>query len=338
MSVSPYGLLRLISAGVIGATTLAVALGRGTPPSGRYLAPPRHAALAGGACTLDSTKPQLLDLETGRPAGWAFPGHERLQLASSSPWEDGRGRRHFIGRGEGPGGDSACDLVRYEYPSGRLLDRLPLASAPASPPCWTPGLGAEVIFSGCDGQLYLADFEPGPAAYAPSIRRLRWPAGRPDAGRLFLAHPCRADACGTGRLLATLGLKPLAGRVADPEVRLCWLGLDPAGPGIAGAGPLIVPTAPWIRESCPAVAARTDGSAVVAFLVASGRSGLADLYAAPLRVDSDTRAPRVDLAEVRRLARDCRCWPPAFTPDGRAVYILTGDPGRLRIVRVPVAI
>ncbi len=332
---SSYALIRLVALGALGLVLLAAALGRDESPSPRQPAADHLAALAGGVCRGDRTKPQLLDLASGVPTFWPFPAEARFELASPSPWKDGQGRRQFVGRRQSLHGEAATELARYEYPSGRPLGHLTPPSLPASPPCWTPGVGAVVVFAGCDGALYRADFEPRGFADAPTLAKLRWGIGQAGADYAFVSHPCQSESLGKEWMVATLGLQAEPHGPTPQEERLWWLRTDPSGTVIGSAGPLIAPPrGDGDREVYPAVGHRPDGSLLLAFLTPQPSGDTADLFAAPLRYDPATSGFLAHRDEVRRLARGCRLWTPVLSLDGEAVHVLAGDRSGLRLVRV----
>src|SRR5262249_28483870 len=141
---------------------------------------------------------RFLDPETGQYSRMAIPDGDSLLFAQASPWRDGRGRSQVVGRWMGrdrdDGGARGFGLARYSYPSGEVLDPLPVDVAPASPPAWFPDLSARLIYAGTDGRLYRIAFEDEagrPTGRGEALRPvpLSWQCATPGVGRVHVEDP-----------------------------------------------------------------------------------------------------------------------------------------------------
>jgi hypothetical protein len=334
-----------LRAGVLvlgGIVVVAVLVGRAPPGPAVPLAPqqpapPRHVWLNTAVVGGDPKRPRLLDLETGAVTTLAFPGAEGLDLLGCSPWRDGAGRFHLVGRSydpaslRGSGLDQPSELARFTFPPGPVVDRIGLPIAPVEPPCWSPDRSDRVVFVAGDRRLYVYDFpegrgtrDRGPDPAPP--RPLLWAIDPPGVGTVMVRDLCwpGAPALG-GRLLVALLWQPA--RVQTRlSTHLWWLELSRDGGSIVGAERAIVAEGgdarrAQIEESKPGVGVGRDGAPLLAFLAREVGQVDWELWVMPIAPAAAGRGPRVQVAEGRRLAEGCAAAvTPAFSANGRWVY------------------
>src|SRR5262249_3460221 len=140
----------------------------------------------------------LLDLETGAVTTLAVLGAEGLDHLGCSPWRDGAGRFHLIGRWRdlaglrGSGLDQRVGLAHCTFPPGPVVDRVGLPIVPVEPPCWSPDRSNRVVFLAGDG-LYVYDFPERRGARGPDPappRPLRWAIDPPGVGAIMVSGLC----------------------------------------------------------------------------------------------------------------------------------------------------
>jgi hypothetical protein len=340
---SSTALLRLILPGMAGLGIAAVLLGQcvpkpqDEPPIGpRSPAPPRYHWFKIGWSAQGAHGRYLLDAETG--AILTFPRStavEVLDLLRCSPWRDGRGQFHLIGRwhdGVAAGVEYSprtFGLVRCTFPAGKILDRVALDPVPTEAPCWSPDASDRVLYAAGDGRLYSYQLPaaegPRGSAEAMPPRPLRWEIDPPGDGPIHLQDLCwpGAPALG-GRLLVALNPWDNPSR-AYRGLQLWWLQLGPDGTAIVAAGRLLQPDgddAPARRvvERLPSVGTARDGTPLLAYLTRARGQDAQELWVAPIMIDATSGAPRVLAAGRRKLAEGCEAAAPAFSADGRWVY------------------
>src|SRR5262249_29488597 len=131
----------------------------------------------------------------------------------------------------------AFGLARFTVPDGKIIERIPLETLPASRPCWFPGQAARILFAGGDGQLYGYDFDDGPDRPIDRtndprpVQHIPWRTTTPVPGRLFIATPFwPTDPRLDGRILVSMmDYSRSAARGELQGVQLWWLKLDPTG-------------------------------------------------------------------------------------------------------------
>lgn len=266
----------------------------------------------------------VLDGNAGAVTGVDLPEGERIDLVAAAPWSDDAGQAQLIGRWRrrrwmaGPQVD--LGLARVRYPSGQVLDRLPVGVSMLDAPCWAPDGSSRAIVPLADGRLYLWAFdrdatEAGPSALVP----IDWAIPLPGEGRVDLTGPCwPTDLRFRGKLVVSLVSQArVAGRLTTLDAQLWWIELDPQARRIVGAGPLAPTPGPRSRRS-PTPIRRPDGSIALAYLTIE-RGPRHDLRLAPITFDPDTGAPTLDLARERLLAEDCLLPGICVSPDGRGL-------------------
>jgi hypothetical protein len=343
--------------------TVAVYLGRSAPATPVSDAPRRWASppLAGiNLCTNARAQeaPFVLDLETGAIVPDPLPDVTGLDLLGFSPWRDAAGQTHLIARprraspARNNSTDDPCGLLRYAFPSGRLLDRVSVDTLPIGTVCWCPDQSDRILFGGADGRLYLHDFAAGlPATqHAPPVRPrpLEWQGGAPGSGPVQIQNPCWPAAPELGGLILASITFDADDSPRGSGPQLWWLRLDPDTATIAAAGRVIVPdragggTIPADEEErLPCVARARDGRLMLAYLTRDPASQTWDLWVAPIAPAGPGRAASVLRSRRRKLAGHCIPLALAFSADGRSVYVSLCDErlgpswGTLR--RYPVA-
>ncbi|RUL82206.1 hypothetical protein [Tautonia sociabilis] len=304
----------------------AVGLGRLAPgPEGRTVG---HGPLIG----VSSFEPrpadgslEVLDVTSGAIRTLELPDADRVDLAVGSPWVDAWDQAQIVGRWMDVSSDGFLrhtGLARVSYPSGRVLERIPLERYPISPPCWGSGTSDRVLYVSGDGALYRLDFDapagaPGEGGQ-PGLRRLPW---RSEAGSPpYLLDVCRAGAGLEEEILlvSIVSWKRPGSADCGLESEIWWLRLDPDETEVVAAGP-VTPTDPKGRDNRrrrPALGRRADGSLWLAYLSWAGTPDRMRLRVVPARVDERTGAPRVDIAEGTPLADGCLNSFPAFSEGG----------------------
>jgi hypothetical protein len=355
------GLTRLIAWVALGASMLALGLGRVHPeaptarmPAVRGPGPPRPVYIRQSERSEEADSTLWIDPRTGRTTRVAEPAGGRLINASLSPWQEGRGGAQLVGhwtawgREGRMGAPDGFFLVRIAQPGGTTLDRIPLNGALVGPPCWFPGDAARVLFAMPDGHLYVHSFEgrrgrDPDAGAATRPRRLTWQVPRPWGERgcpSGLSWP--TDARLGGRVLASAYPRsggPDGGRHDEPQ--LWWLRLDASGTAVAEVG-CLGPPRPGDGpdgggvERSPVVAATAGGDLALAYLYRPRGRRDWQLRLAPVQIDARTGAPVARTDAGRVVAEGCYPTEPVFSPDGRWVFGVVSDAGRLRVRRLAV--
>ncbi len=327
-------LVRLSWFVVLGSVAAAVAVGRYYVPEERQFRRAAVAAREVNGYLVGDAAPgcRFLDPETGRYSRMTLPDGDSLLFAQATPWRDDRGRSQVVGRWmgrDGRHGDArGFGLARYSYPSGAVLDRIPVEVAPAAAPTWFPDLSARLIYAGTDGQLYRIAFEDeaGRPAGRDEVMRpvpLSWQCTPPGVDRVHLEDPSFMTVPGLrGRLVVALRRQADLpdGRVFFPS-EIWWLELNPRATAIVAAGRLTVPageTDPLggVEERMPSIAATPDGTPVLAYL--SRPKGRHDwqIRLAPVTTDPETRSPRAAAADSLLIAESSAAVAPTFSSDG----------------------
>jgi hypothetical protein len=359
-------LCRLAAPLVVGACIAAVVMGRGARVPGPVPEPfpgvavhavPRFRAYDGCWFPPDVHSPRVLDTETGVVMSLPLSVAERFELLSCSPWHDGAGRFHLVGRwlhrrdADPNALPSALGLARCRFPGGELLDQIPLDPVPTGNPCWYPDGSGRVLFAE-GGRLFQAAFRSKEAASRASpveppqpwplpwrftiagggidfLQDLHWPSD----GSLSLRCPLLASVC--CRQEGTL-----------PDERwkqLWWLDLGPDGTGIVAAGRLIAPDrtealARRADERHPVVGTTQDGTTMLAYLARQQGGATWELWLTPIARSALATGRLAPIPAGRKLAGGYEPIPPAFSGDGRWIYVVRHCPGSGgRLERVPVA-
>jgi hypothetical protein len=279
--------------------------------------------------------PRILDTATGTVTRLVIPDGDRLTGLACSPWSDHDGRSHLIGCWRGvDGGDfgvlaQSFGLARYTFPAGRSLVRMTCDPLPRGRPCWFPDRSDRILFAAGDGRLYHCAL-PGDAQVGdPELhpRPIAWEVLPPGADAVHVGDPTwPGGPIIGGRLLVELITLPDPSRALwGPN--LWWLQLSPDGEAVTAAGRLIAPDAATSpdEERSPALGRSIDGKSLLAYLDRRSGSTSWDLWLAPITADAASGAPRVLASTGRKLAEGCVAVPPAFSPDGRWVYVWRPD-------------
>lgn len=345
-------MIRLMVLMAAGSILLAIGVSRLDPRQPERRSPRAVTAFNLTDYFLDSAgrKSHWLDARAGAMVLPPLPDDAVFEAASCSPWVDAAGHRQAVGRWSErtwSGPSTTCrafGLARFALDEGRLINQVATDIVPISPPCWFPGTRARVLFPAGDGQLYrfafesenpgdpvndggaTADAAPVPVSWAcpcpgfgdVSITQVSWPDDPRLGGRLLATLQPRDSPCGP------------ASRI--PGSQLWWLRLDHAATRIIAVGPLLAndpgeSTATDGDERSPTVAALPDGTLGLAYAHrAKGEAGWT-VRLAPLGVDADHNPIPADPTAARTLAAGCFPAPLAFSPDGRWLNAMVGDPG-----------
>jgi hypothetical protein len=352
-------LKRLIALAVLALMALSIALGRQRPtPVGiRRPSPPRYHVLSSYEMYHTNLPIQLLDTQTGRVQPLARPPGDAIDCTACSPWTDERGQAQLVARWsriakrEIGNSAEAFGLARFTVPEGKIIERIPLETLPASRPCWFPGEAARILFAGGDGQLYRYDFDEGPGRPIDRMKDPRpvqhvpWRTTTPVPPRLFISTPSwPTDPRLGGRILVSImDYSRTAERKNLQGVQLWWLELDPTGTAIAAAGRMETPAAAASGtidedERLPVLATAPGGTLVMAYLASAGDHWGWQLRLAEVMIDPARGSPIVTPGTVRTLALGCIATTPFFSPDGRWVHaVVTAESDPDRIARFDVA-
>jgi hypothetical protein len=340
----PVPLLKSLVSWMIGLCSVAVFFGRAVsdPGSGsRAFRSPEHAAASryaevGKTWFYDPPGTfRLLDTETGEVMHGTIPGELRFDQFSCSPWRDGQGQYHLVGRWinvKGVEHDSLSEpvgLARYAFPEGRLLERIGLEVTPIGRPCWFPDRSERVVFSGGDTQIYVYDFSTarggGGRDRAPAPRMLRWQVDGVATRRVVHTDLCwPSDPALRGRLLVAMEHPAVNSRTVR-SLRLWWLELSADGTEIRPIEPVIVsdgrgPAPPRDEERFPSIGTSPGRGLHLAYLARDHGRTPWELWLMPVVPDGSNRPPRVPASAGRRLAEGCAPLLPVFSGDGRWVY------------------
>jgi hypothetical protein len=330
----------------------AILIGRANPrlaPT-RHEGPPRYHPVYHTSSSL--TRAALLDTETGavHPRSLSLPG-QRIAYPSCSPWRDDSEGSQIVatwweaGPTTGDGERGGCGLVRFSFPDGSMLDRIPCWPVPASPAAWLPGHTARIVFAAGDGNLYRSDLESddGPP---PETRRkaavplaLDWACPRPG-GKLshFSDIHCPVGMAGGTWIISTVIGHEFETDPRRPLVtHLCWLRLDPSGSEVIAAGLLALdsPDDPEFETPIlahPRIAVGRVGCGTLLYLTRRERHGDWLLKASPIEYDPSNDGLKVRVGETTSLANGVLLSPPGFSADSRWIFasVIGGDGSRVR--------
>jgi hypothetical protein len=192
------------------------------------------------------------------------------------------------------------------------------------------------VFPCGDGDLYRLEFgAPGGSDVVErKARRLRWLCPRPPGdGWQFISEPGGAAAMPGGPwIFASVSYRD--GAAPRTVVRLWWLRLSPDGGSVEQAGPLTPPDGGLTQYRAPAVAATADGGFSLACLArVPGDEGWS-VRLAPGTFAPSLGEPSVKWGQARTVATGLSVNPPAFSPDGRTVFVASvREKYPLRVVR-----
>lgn len=345
-------LVRLVALLALVSGTVAVTLSRLAPVPWhfRMATPPRYEVINGFALHYWPEAPKFLDTRTGQLREFRLPKGDRFEYAACSPWEDEQGECQVVGRwmrevssASGPSDRlfEAFGLARYELPSGRVLNRIPVEVVPATHPCWFPDTTARLIFGAGDGQLYLLDFDQSDrdgVGENPVPQPIAWGC-KPPGRKVMVRDPVwSADPRLGGRLIVSIQFRRDG---ADEDLtpgRLWWLTLTSDGKEIVAAGPLTDPELgphrpDRVEERYPNLTKTPDGDLAIAYLTRVPRSPRWALRLAPVAAEATAEPPVVRSESARTVADDHVSALPPFSADGRWLYGLLPSEGANRVVR-----
>ena len=350
----------------VGAGIAAVLIGRNARvpkprtdfhPEVRTHTSPRYRAYDGFWFPTNRHAPRLLDVETGVVLTFPLSAAERFDSLSCSPWQDGAGRFHLVGRSlirSGPDPEAVpitLGLARCTFPGGEVLDHIPLDPLPTANPCWYPDGSGRVLFAS-GGRLYQVAF-PGKTGAkdaglvdAGQPQPVAWRTAQPGRRIEFLQDlhwPSDGSLSLDCALLASLSLWQRGTSSYELGKHLWWLDLGREGIEIVAAGRLISsdPTgalATRAEERHPVVSTSSEGTSMLAYLAREEGRASWDLWVVPIargRVDS---VPYGVTSAGHKLAGDCEPVVPAFSADRRWVYAIRHSLGQgPRLERFAVA-
>lgn len=328
---------RALSVVALGATALAVAIGRSCDPApSRRMARPVVPLSVEADIARPTVRACSLDPDSGRPVAIRLQDGGDLRGVAWSPWTEAGGGSQLVGiwSDPTPGAWGGAMLVRVAEPDGTILDRLPLAGLPNwwGAPCWFPDRTDRVLLAGVDGLLYRIDFATPEGPAPRPIRGLN--RGRAQVRDLHGSTDPRL----AGLLLASLGAVASSCPAARPmSWNLGWLRLSPDAAEVLAIGRL---TAGLAEESHPVAAIVDGGRLLLAYLDRPpGRNDRRRrLKVVPLEIGSRSDVPTIDPCRAVTLADDASLAAPVFSADGAWVaYVPMPDGSETpRVRRVPV--
>jgi hypothetical protein len=352
----------LVVRATVGFGVAAILIGRYVPEPGsdppirlRSPASPRYHQLRGYWVSEFQHPPRLLDAKTGEVRPLSLSGAESLDFLICSPWQDGHGQFRLVGRWHGRSGVGANTVTRSvglaccTFPEGKILDRVELDAVPMGNPCWYPDGSGRVLYAAGSGQLYQCSF-PGQGDESrgpvpPAMPRpIRWRAEPPGRGVQWIQDLHWPNLrTWENRILVSLSYIERDSVSPATRLRLWWLDLGGDGTEIVAAGRLIPSAETDLSagrdlERLPTVGPMRQGTAMLAYLARDRSRRTWDLWVTPIassRVDGRSKA--VMLAG-RKLAEGCYAMAPAFSDDGRWVYVMRHPGGpEPRLERFQVA-
>jgi len=346
--------IRLVTFAGLLTTVAAIALAWTVtpPPAGRVSCPAPPAVISGYPVFPRDCDPRFLDPETGSWTRMTLASGDRVAAASCSPWRDEKGRFQVIGRWtswskSGQGAEMTdVGLIRFTYPDGEVLDRIPTEVVPITPPCWYPGTTARVVFAAGDGQLYEINFEEraprgsGAEPTQPRPRALKWRGNVPGDGKVFLTDVALpAEPLFGGRVLVSLSMVKPPAKLFTP-MQIWWLQLDASGMVIEEAGRLTAPESDvWgarpASEHRPALASNREGALTLAYMISRPDLRGRRLRIAPIKIDSATGIPAARAAIDLTADKTCLALTPLFSRDATWLACLfEQDSGTPEVERV----
>jgi hypothetical protein len=343
------GVVRVSVVGSLCLFVMAVGIGRllpKVPPdvtNARRHARSSYLEITNFAVFRDQSRCRFLDPDTGRYVNLGVGRANMLLYGTSTPWQKDGEEVQVAGlwMGRDPEtvarGFSEFGIIRCAFPSGRLIDEIPLEIFPIGNICWFPEPPARVLFAGTNGKLYRGTF-PGDADLPPldpdgesesasgtHVAPLRWGCDPPGGGVIRMSDPFwSTDPRMKDRLLVSLSYRVGSGREARyTPAKLWWLQIDEGATTIQAAGPLVAASGAdelVEEERLPSVSATPNGGLALAYLRRDKNSSHWDLRLAPITLDDDSGQPSVQEVRTVRLAEDVAIAQPAFSTSGEWVY------------------
>jgi hypothetical protein len=340
-----HSLFRIASIVAIPLVITAIGLGRLSPgPEGRSVAPGLLVGIAPRIPGPLAGELQLLDLKAKAIKSIPLLSTDRIDLAIGSPWVDSWDQAHVVGRWMSVNRDGilqAAGLARVAYPSGRVLDQVPLDRYPITEPCWGSGTSSRVLYPSGDGSLYRFDFD-GKADEPkcdgqPGLLRVEWAVKTPGHGDPVLLDIGRPEGClPPDMFLATVVLRsPDQTRGSAEDSQIWWIRLDRDERTIIAWGAVTSkdPEGEDVGRRRPTLARRADGSLRLAYLSWNGEPDRMVLRVAPSRLDEQTGGP-VAVGKGIPLAEGCLSIPLTFTESGTHLTCLTFERDRPSPLRI----
>jgi len=315
--------------------------------SARTAAHPRYVGIGGRWFGDRPGTLRLLDTETGLVSRCPDADWQGLDELSCSPWRDGEGRYHLMGRwhdfaadqsGDSPG---ATGVGRGTFPPSRVVDHVGFEFAVWGRPCWAPDRSDRILFTGGDGRLYLGDFLKlrGPAPSPP--QPLRWQVDPPEGATGWHRDPCWSDLPALGGRLLISQLYGLSPTRPGASSHLWWLELSPDGESIVGAEQALVLEGVGLspsqdEERMPTVGVDHTGRPLLAYLARAQGQVNWELWLMPIEPMTSGRGPRVLTTARRKLAEECAPVLPSFSADGRWIYAGRTPNGTFRLERLAI--
>lgn len=348
------GVVRVCVVGSLCLFVMAVGIGRWLPK-----VPPRvknarrhprssYLEITNFAVFHDTERCRFLDPDTGRYVNMELGKSNMLLYGTSTPWRQDGEEVQVAGLWMGRDAETVArgfpefGIIRCAFPSGRLIDEIPLEIFPIGNVCWFPEPPGRVLFAGTNGKLYRGIF-PGESAAPPPdadedaepalgahVNVLSWACDPPAGGTVRMADPFwPTDPRMKDRILVSLSYRLGSGREAKyTRPKIWWLQLDDQGTTIKAAGPLVAGNenevgeegGPVDEERLPSVAATPDGGLALAYLARDTNQFHWNLRLAPIALDAESGRPSVRPSESVRIAENVAIALPAFSTDGAWVY------------------
>jgi len=287
----------------------------------------------------------LLETDQGRLLALDVSRTEAIDMVSGTPWTDLWGDYRLVGRWRQCAGANhsrvlqACGLAKIAYPSGRVLERVPLEVFPIAPPCWMNGPSETVLFVGGDTALYRYRFDNA-RTRAPNeepLVRLRWEATPPGAGAPQIRDVHQDPSMPEDLVLVSLAVRRHApGNNRFQPTRIWWLRLDQDRAAIVDHGPITSEDGSLMaHHRHPSLHRQPDGSIALTYLERFERNGRSNLRLARVASAGTLESPRLLPGTDQVLALNCLTSPTGFSSDGRWITGLTGPARNPQVFRVP---
>lgn len=287
----------------------------------------------------------LFDLSDGHYQSLRLNPFERIDLAIGSHWADSWDQVQVVGRWTVNNSDGImtdCGLSRVAYPSGQVLDRVPLDHYPTTTPCWASGTAARIFFVSGDGNLHRYDFEPTAESTlltaSTGLKQVRWEVEPSITPRIVLIDISRPE----GLLAPDLLLASVMQPDLDSERRsvetseIWWLRLGPDSEAIIDCGPVTIPDPEGldIGRRRPSLGVQHDGTLSLAYLSWKGVTKELCLRIAPVELNEHDLTPVMVNSSGQVLAHDCLNTAPIFSNGGSSIMVQVlknGNPEAERI-------
>jgi hypothetical protein len=297
----------------------------------------------------------LIDRESNLCQVVHLPEENAWGPVSVSPWSDSEGHTDAVGPCYSlplsEGGTQFWGLARFQFPEGRIIEKVHLDVLPTSRPCWSPERPGRILFAAGDGKLYWMDFQDegdDGLGGTPSSRDARfaipqavqWNCSPLMTRSLIIADPTWPGDARLRHLLFATGTPQVSReeRTSTHVPQIWWFMLSHDGTTIEAAGqmeqPADVATESTVQRF-PTIGVDRRGKTHLFYLARTRGNRALRLEAVPIEIDGANRQPRV-VAGSRPvvLESDAALTPPLVAADGLSVIGVTRGSGQLKRYRI----